>query len=191
MAGYDANVIADLFLWLAANERPEEPEWLTNLKLQKLLYYAQGWSLTEYEQPLFDDRIEAWSHGPAVHSVWKRFEPSGKRPLVDEVPAQRPEVDDAALRLVRSVWTRYGAHSAWSLADLSHQEEPWVTARAGLAPAARSNREIDRSALKREFDRKLSDAKKRLHEHLPALKASARANSKRLAPWLLQPPKTA
>lgn len=51
----------------------EHGEPLTNLKLQKLLYYAKGWYLALYDKPLFNDKIEAWVHGPVVPSIYHAF----------------------------------------------------------------------------------------------------------------------
>src|ERR1035437_5552959 len=46
---------------------------ISNLKLQKLLYYAQAWHLALYDAPLFDDKIEAWVHGPVVPGVFREY----------------------------------------------------------------------------------------------------------------------
>lgn len=48
-------------------------DFITNLKLQKLLYYSQAWHLAIYDEPLFQDRIEAWVHGPVVPSVFREY----------------------------------------------------------------------------------------------------------------------
>ena len=44
----------------------EEGEPMTHMRLQKLLYYVQGWHMAWYGRPLFAERIEAWQHGPVV-----------------------------------------------------------------------------------------------------------------------------
>ncbi|MFJ8528636.1 Panacea domain-containing protein [Bacillus sp. NPDC094106] len=52
---------------------------IDHLKLQKLVYYAQAWFVTIYpdKEPLFDEQIEAWSHGPVARSVHNRFRKYG------------------------------------------------------------------------------------------------------------------
>ena len=72
-----ASKVANVFLKLAQ----EKNEELTNLKLQKLVYYAQAWYLAIYEKPLFDDEIEAWIHGPAVPSIYKMYKKFGWKPI--------------------------------------------------------------------------------------------------------------
>ncbi len=80
--------VARCLVRLAAHD--EEPDYLTNLRLQKLLYYAQAWSLAMRDKPLFDDRIEAWPSGPVVPSVFDRFLGLGRRSLLpDDVEAER------------------------------------------------------------------------------------------------------
>jgi uncharacterized phage-associated protein len=69
MAQYTALEVAKWFTkWADFNDAD-----MTNMKLQKLLYYAQGQYLAEHEEPLFDEDIEAWSHGPVVPSVYRAF----------------------------------------------------------------------------------------------------------------------
>jgi uncharacterized phage-associated protein len=63
-----AKDVAEWFINWAASD--EESSDLTNMKLQKVLYYAQGHHVGQYGKPLFGDQIEAWSHGPVVASVW-------------------------------------------------------------------------------------------------------------------------
>src|SRR5271163_1555007 len=55
----------------------EEPDPLTHLRLQKLLYYAQGWYLGIFGRALFTNRIEAWRHGPVVPDVYKELKKHG------------------------------------------------------------------------------------------------------------------
>lgn len=50
-------------------EFEEEPDYLTHLRLQKLLYYVQAWSMAMRSRPMFPERIEAWGHGPVVPNL--------------------------------------------------------------------------------------------------------------------------
>jgi uncharacterized phage-associated protein len=68
---------------------PRTPPAATSMpKLQKLLYYAQGYALALLGRPLFRDRIEAWDHGPVVPGVWQAHTQHQARPL------PRPETFD-------------------------------------------------------------------------------------------------
>ena len=83
-AAYGAELIGR---WFAAWAEAEDAE-VSNLELQKLLYYAQGHHLAERGTPLFDDEIQAWSHGPVVKDVYHRLKHFGSGNVV------LPDADD-------------------------------------------------------------------------------------------------
>ncbi len=66
---YDVSDIANYFIW-RVNAHEEFGENITNLQLQKLLYYAQGFNVAWYGRPLFLQPIEAWVHGPVVRDLY-------------------------------------------------------------------------------------------------------------------------
>ncbi len=68
----------------ASNDDYEVYESLTHLKLQKLLYYAQGISLSQNDCVLFKEKIEAWEHGPVVKSVFNKFSSKGRTEITIE-----------------------------------------------------------------------------------------------------------
>lgn len=68
---YNVLEIAHKILNKATQTEFEEP--ISNLKLQKLLYYMQGFHLAYFDTPLFDDDIEAWMYGPVVPCVYNHF----------------------------------------------------------------------------------------------------------------------
>lgn len=137
MADYTAEQVADAFLAFCN----EHGDTLTKLKLQRLLYYAQGWSFPLRGGPLFDDRIEAWVIGPVVPAVFLKFGDAGIGPLAADVTVD--QIDPALLDHVREVWEGYGRFTAWDLQRMSHDEMPWKKARAGLSPDTPSTREIE------------------------------------------------
>lgn len=112
------------------------------MKLQKLLYYSQAWSLVWDEKPIFDNIIQAWANGPVVPSVYNYHRgqymvsendfPTGK--LASLGATERATID--------AVLGYYGDKPAQWLIDLTHSEEPWKQARQGIAPGERGNREI-------------------------------------------------
>lgn len=113
------------------------------VKLHKLLYYAQAWSLVWDDMPLFSNRIEAWKNGPVVRDlyVWHRLEysvASGKFEdacTPEGLTAEQRETIDAVLKF-------YGNKSSQWLSDLTHGEAPWREARNGIPPDVSSNAEI-------------------------------------------------
>lgn len=78
---YSASEIGEYFLLLSNNSNKS----ITNKKLQKLLYYAQAWSMTLKDEPLFNDKIEAWVHGPAIRSVYQEYRKFGFSPIVKDI----------------------------------------------------------------------------------------------------------
>ena len=122
---------------------------VTNLKLQKLLYYAQGWHLAFTESPLFDERIEAWPHGPVVPPVYGSFKQYQWNVIVGDVA--EPVLPDGVKKHLDEVMEVYGVHGAYYLERLTHQERPWIDARAGLADTDPSNAVIPIDAMKKFF----------------------------------------
>ena len=102
---------------------------MTAMKLQKLVYYSQAWSLVWDERPLFRDKIKAWENGPVIPSLYAkhvgRF--NVDRTVIkgnpDALTAEERETIDAVLGF-------YGDKTAQWLSDLTHQEKPWREARA-------------------------------------------------------------
>jgi uncharacterized phage-associated protein len=99
---------------------------ITNLKLQKLLYYAQGFHVAMHAgQPLFSESVLAWPHGPAVRQVHIRYNCKWHaidRKLDFEIGAYAPE-DREILDAVR---LSYGELSATRLENMTHEESPWL-----------------------------------------------------------------
>lgn len=118
----DAMTIAKWFIaWAQADEAD-----LSNLKLQKLLYYAQGHHLALYGEPLFDDEIYAWSHGPVVPAVWRAFREFGSSDVtIDPDDFEWDEVDPDTTEFLIDVWENYGGFGAWRLRTMTHSEPPW------------------------------------------------------------------
>jgi len=120
-------------------------EQLTNLKLQKLLYYAQAWNLVFTDQRLFHEDIEAWVHGPVVPAVFREFKCYQWNPIDER--GVKP-TDEHTASLLSEVIRVYGKFTATQLERLTHQEPPWVEARGGLPPDAPSKNMICTARMK-------------------------------------------
>jgi uncharacterized phage-associated protein len=131
-----ANVVADFFLCFAH----DHGDLMTNLKLQKLVYYAQAWFLAIYDEPLFGDRLEAWVHGPVQPELYQRFKAHKWNPIPDE--CKWPDFSDVVKAHLDEIMDVYGDLTAHHLERLVHQESPWIEARRGLPPDESSNNEI-------------------------------------------------
>ncbi len=110
------------------------------IKLHKLLYYSQAWSLVWDDRPLFRDRIEAWANGPVVPRVYALHR--GSYYVVKCGKGDPEKLDKDAVETVDAVVKYYGRRSSAYLSSLTHQEDPWKLARKGLAPGQRGNRTI-------------------------------------------------
>lgn len=118
---------------------------MTAMKLEKLVYYAQAWSLVWDEKPLFSAKIEAWANGPVIPQLYRLHRGKFKVSSWSEGNARAltPEQQET----VDAVCDFYGNRSSQWLSDLTHEERPWLEARRGLGPADRGNSEITHAAL--------------------------------------------
>ena len=101
---------------------------MTTMKLQKLVYYSQAWSIVWDDDVLFDEQIEAWDNGPVVRDLW---EATRGRFRVEDIPGG----DAGNLRkfqkgTIKRVLKTYGGRDAQWLSDLTHMERPWKEARS-------------------------------------------------------------
>ena len=122
---------------------------ISNLKLQKLLYYAEGWYLAFYSKSLFSADIQAWPRGPVVYPVWKHFNGYRWKPI--SRPTTMPEVPQKVGAHIKELMAAYGDFSAYTLERMTHQEKPWIEARQGLQDGERSNRVISRNTMRTFF----------------------------------------
>lgn len=113
---------------------------MTTMKLQKLCYYSQAWSLVWDEDPVFEDKIEAWANGPVSPALFK--EHRGQFKVSDNSRGDISKLSPVNLETIDSVLKYYGDKSGVWLSDLTHKEQPWLTAREGLLETERGNREI-------------------------------------------------
>lgn len=104
--------------------RDETGDLISNLKLQKLLYYAQGcWvALHGAGHPLFHDKIYAWKHGPVVKTVYTHYAKFG----ADALPVEpRPNLRSDIGPFLDEIYRVFGKFSAWKLREMTHREPPW------------------------------------------------------------------
>ena len=118
---------------------------MTAMKLQKLVYYAQAWSLVWDERPLFRERIEAWSNGPVVPALYDRHRGQF---MVSGIRGGGPQAfDQVASETIDAVLNYYGERTPQWLSDLTHMEDPWLFARAGIPDGAPCQNEITHAAM--------------------------------------------
>lgn len=118
--------VANYFLNFAAKDETSG-ELLSNLKLQKLVYYAQGFSLAIYNKPLFPEPIEAWTHGPVVPDLYRRFKDFGGSPIPPPADFDASAIfSGEEIELLDEIYNMYGQFSAWKLRNMTHEDAPWL-----------------------------------------------------------------
>ena len=104
---------------------------ISNLKLQKLVYYAQGFALALHGRPLFPERIEAWTHGPVIPELFYEYRGYGSDPIPHPGETDFSIYDAQTRELLDEVYAVYGQFAAWKLRDMTHSEPPWRDTPAG------------------------------------------------------------
>lgn len=103
---------------------------VTNLKLQKLLYYVQGWHLALRGGPAFSEPLQAWVHGPVQPAVYGAYKKYRWNPITEETV--KPEFDAEFKQFIGEVLEVYGTDSGYELERRTHTESPWIDARGGI-----------------------------------------------------------
>lgn len=125
-------------------------ETMSNLKLQKLAYYADAWYLAFFDEKLVEEGFQAWIHGPVSRAIYNRFSSSKSLysdiTIADCTPGfDLSSIPVAAAAHIDSVLEVYGAFTGAQLEDMTHKEEPWIKAREGYRPSERCEEIIDRN----------------------------------------------
>lgn len=131
-------------------DRFDEP--ITTMKLQKLVYIAQGWSLATLDKPLFDDDFKAWTFGPVATALYSKHR--GQFTVGSWRHGDKTELDAVEQAVVDGVVNNYGALSGQQLSDLSHiPGGPWDLARRreGAENGARGYTTIATEDMKTHF----------------------------------------
>lgn len=137
-AEFTAAHVANYFLWRAW----EEDAKITPMKLLKLVYIAYGWNLVINRQRLFEEKIEAWRHGPVIPSLYHEYKNYGKNPIpkgnydsqydYDKLSGELklndiPIIEDKEItKVLSSVWKNYGQRDGVYLSKITHSpSSPW------------------------------------------------------------------
>lgn len=126
-------------------------EAMTPKKLQKLLYYAYSWylvleneALTDQPERLFNQKFEAWVHGPVVPSIYHQYKENGANniPKVEDFDPVEAGFTSDTIDVLEQVWEIYGGYNGNQLESISHQEKPWIEARGNCSPIEICRKEI-------------------------------------------------
>ena len=133
---YSSKAIANEFIVIARDENVGD---ISQMKVQKLVYYAHAWFLAFFEQPLLADEIQAWRFGPVIPDLYHEFKEFGNEPIsrlarelsvsqdgLQLVESRIPTTDQQANWIVREVWRVYGRATPIQLSNLTHEQgSPW------------------------------------------------------------------
>ena len=103
----------------------EHGDTISNLKLQKMMYYQQGFHLAYFGTPLFDEDIVAWQYGPVVPSVYKEYKSFESNSI--STSKEGISLSDDEEELFNNVYEEYNQFSAVALMKMTHEESPWKT----------------------------------------------------------------
>mgnify|MGYP002624756445 FL=1 len=122
---YKAREIASFYIQLL-NSIPDN--YIDNLKLNKLLYYSQAWSLVKFSKPLFEDEIQAWDLGPVIPDVYHIYKCCGKNPIIEpEETFAESNLSSEEVELLIDVYRTYGKYTGWALKEMTHRPGgPWA-----------------------------------------------------------------
>lgn len=128
MTTYSAEQIARFILTLPSAEDND----VSNLKLQKLCYYAQGLITAMRDgERLFHEDMAAWDHGPVVPSLYHKFKTHGSQPIPIISDFDPEEIDANDRTALADIYEHYGQYSPWRLRNMTHEEKPWLEAYSG------------------------------------------------------------
>jgi uncharacterized phage-associated protein len=138
--------------WFVNHADRDAGEAITQLKLQKLVYYADAWFLANFDKQLVTEDFEAWAHGPAIRSLYAKYRSHGWEALPRE---KGPHPDSDVADFLEAVYDEYGQFSAKALERMTHDEEPWQRARGGLSPEAASSTVIPKLDIRNYYAAKI------------------------------------
>lgn len=121
--------VFDVARYFLSRQDGDAGDTISNMKLQKLVYYAQGFTLAITGKPLFMETIEAWEHGPvapALYRAYKEYGAGAIPPPGDTAKAIAEPFNAEQLDILGEVYAVYGQYSAWKLRKFTHDEAPWL-----------------------------------------------------------------
>ena len=108
---------------------------MSPMKLQKLCYYSQAWSLVWNDAPLFDEDFQAWVTGSVCPELFFKLflKMKNKSSInVNDITGEEGNLTDNQKDTIGKVLEHYGSHTAQWLSQLTQMEEPWKIARKGV-----------------------------------------------------------
>ena len=160
MKPYNINTIADYIILRLTSD---EENTLINLKLQKLLYYLQAWSLGINNERFLNCKFEAWVHGPVSRELYNRFRASKtlysfiSKNDVNENETSYSDICEEDKAFINYILDNYAGFSGTELEAMTHKERPWIEARHGIGPMESCINVISEDTMKDFYGKKWSE----------------------------------
>lgn len=159
MKPYDVNTVAD-YVILSLNS--DEDFALINLKLQKLMYYIQAWSLGINGEKMMEARFEAWVHGPVCRQLYDRFKST--KSLYSTIDKEDVKNIDATnditqedKEFINYILENFARYSGPQLETMTHNEQPWIEARNGASPMEHCENQISEDTMRTYYGKKYEE----------------------------------
>ena len=130
---------------------------ITPLKLQKILYYAQGYYLAMFDEPLFNEDFQAWAHGPVNPEIYEKYKEYGFDSIDAPDISEIPNFDEKTVDFLCKIWATFGIFDGKYLEELTHKESPWLNAREGYKSGEVCHEVITKESMKEFFKTKLNE----------------------------------
>lgn len=147
---YSASIIAYTFV----KKGIKENKFVTQMKLQKLVYFAHGYHLAKYKEPLVKEEFQAWEFGPVIPVLYQEYKYYGSGPITDvsliswgdNIENKLNELDAKARNSIEYTWQALKDLSAYQLSNWSHKaNSPWSNYyQNGVSEIAIPNEQIER-----------------------------------------------
>lgn len=154
MKKYSIEDIADFFLKIVDRESEST---ITPLKLQKILYYSQGYYLAIHDEELFPEEFQAWAHGPVNEKIYNKY----REYSYQNIPEPQYELKEFSKEItdyLNDIWATFGIYDGKYLEMQTHKETPWILARKGYEPGEKCNEIITKSSMKEYFKKVLNES---------------------------------
>jgi uncharacterized phage-associated protein len=111
--------------YLLSKQEEESGDIISNMKLQKLLYYAQGFYLAINNTALFEEDIYAWQYGPVVPEAYRTYKDFNSSAIPRPEEFDPSSINPEYTKFLDQIYAILGQFSAWKLAEFTHAEPPW------------------------------------------------------------------
>jgi uncharacterized phage-associated protein len=138
-------------------------ETITNLKIQKVLYFVYAFYLAKNGEAPFEEKFQAWALGPVLPSIYKMLADFGSSPIDSsvmeinndaELKELKNNLGEKITNIIDYVYEKIGTKSAFSLVTIAHNDNAWKSARGSLGPADSGKEEMKEEYIIAQYGKK-------------------------------------